>query len=328
MNVARAAPTAFGCAVGRRVLDTSTPRWSGRTLPRMNQAPGWFRHALAAPRTDHVVEVAGCPIHYVRWGDGVKPGLILVHGGAAHVEWWSFLAPMLTRRYDVVALDLSGHGESGRRAEYPRRQWADEVLAVVTDARFVGAPVLVGHSMGGLVGIVAASLYGDALAGAIIVDAPVRKPDPESQEGESGKSFRNTKVYPTLEEAIARFRLVPPQPCENAFILDHIARTSLRRVDGGFTWKFDPRVFVQVSHEKMSDYLASTRCRIALLRGEKSVVVPPETGEYMYELLNRSAPLVEIPEAHHHLILDQPLAFVSAVRALLADWEHSLRRGA
>jgi pimeloyl-ACP methyl ester carboxylesterase len=292
----------------------------------MTEAPAWFRQALAAPRADCFVDVTGCPIHYVRWGNGGKPGLILVHGGAAHAEWWSFLAPMLTTQCDVVALDLSGHGESGRRSEYPRRQWADEVLAVVADARCVSAPVLIGHSMGGLVGIVAASLYGDALAGAVIVDAPVRKPDPESQEGRAGTSFGNPKVYPTLEEAIARFRLVPPQPCENAFIVEHLARTSLRQVDGGFVWKFDPRVFMKFSLEKMSDYLASTRCRVALLRGERSVVVPPETGEYMYELLNRSAPLVEIPEAHHHLILDQPLAFIAAVRALLADWEHSVPR--
>ncbi len=263
----------------------------------------------------------------MRWGAGVKPGLVLVHGGAAHAEWWSFVAPLLARQYDVVALDLSGHGESGRRPEYPRRQWADEVMAVISDARFVGPPVLVGHSLGGLVSIVAASVYGDRLAGAVIVDAPVRKPDPESQEGEVGKSFRNPKVYPTLAEAVARFRLIPAQPCDNAFILEHIARTSLRPVEGGFTWKFDPRVFIRVSLEKMSDHLANTRCRIALLRGEHSIVVPPETGEYMYGLLQRSSPLVEIPEAHHHLFLDQPLAFVSAVRALLADWEHSVPRG-
>jgi pimeloyl-ACP methyl ester carboxylesterase len=292
-------------------------------MASMTEPPAWFLQALAAPRSDHFVEVAGCPIHYVRWGDGGKPGLIFVHGGAAHAEWWSFLAPLMTRQFDVVALDLSGHGESGRRLEYPRRVWADEVLAVVDDARFTGAPVLIGHSMGGIVGMVVASVHGDALAGAIIVDAPVRRPDPESQEGGAGRSFRNPKVYPTFEEALKHFRLVPPQPCDNAFILDHVARTSLRRVEGGFTWKFDPRVFTKFSVEKMSDYLASTRCRIALLRGEKSVVVPPETGEYMYELLNRSAPVVEIPEAYHHLILDQPLAFVASVRALLADWEHS-----
>jgi pimeloyl-ACP methyl ester carboxylesterase len=64
-----------------------------------------------------------------------------------------------------------------------------------------------------------------------------------------------------------------------------------------------------------------------LLRGELSKIVPPETGQYMYELLNRNAPLVEIPQALHHLILDKPLAFISALRALLADWEeHSIPR--
>jgi len=285
--------------------------------------PEWFTRALAAPRTEHALTVEGCDIRYSRWGARGKPGLILIHGGAAHREWWSFLAPLFTPHFDVVAPDLSGHGESGRRDDYTRKVWADEVMAVAAHAGFPGPPMLVGHSMGGLVSIEAASLYGDALAGAIIVDSPVRKPDPESQEGGHGKAFRNPKSYRTMEEAVAHFHLVPAQPCDNAFIIDHIARHSLHAIDGGYTWKFDANVFRRVSLEPMSEFLASVKCRVALLRGEKSVVVPPETGEYMYELLNRSAPLVEIPDAHHHLILDQPLAFVAATRALLADWEHS-----
>jgi pimeloyl-ACP methyl ester carboxylesterase len=63
-----------------------------------------------------------------------------------------------------------------------------------------------------------------------------------------------------------------------------------------------------------------------VLRGELSDLVPPETGEYIYQLLRRNAPIVEIPQAHHHLILDQPLPFIAALRALLADWEHSVPR--
>ncbi len=63
---------------------------------------------------------------------------------------------------------------------------------------------------------------------------------------------------------------------------------------------------------------------MALLRGDHSVVVPPDIAEYMYELMGRNAPVVSIPEAHHHLLLDQPLAFVAAVRTLLADWQHSI----
>ncbi len=44
----------------------------------------------------------------------------------------------------------------------------------------------------------------------------------------------------------------------------------------------------------------------------------------MNELLGRNAPFVEIPQAHHHVMLDQPLALIAALRALLADWEHSV----
>ena len=85
-------------------------------------------------------------------------------------------------------------------------------------------------------------------------------------------------------------------------------------------------MFVRFSLKPLSDYLADARCRVAVMRAEFSPLVPPETGEHMYELLDRNAPIVEIPQAHHHLILDQPLAFVAALRALLADWEHSVPR--
>ena len=37
-----------------------------------------------------------------------------------------------------------------------------------------------------------------------------------------------------------------------------------------------------------------------------------------------AAPVVEIPEAQHHVMLDQPLALVASLRALLADWDHSV----
>jgi len=59
------------------------------------------------------------------------------------------------------------------------------------------------------------------------------------------------------------------------------------------------------------------------MRGEYSVLMPVEIGEYMFDLLGRAAPVIEIPQARHHVMLDQPLAFVAAIRALLADWEHS-----
>ena len=43
----------------------------------------------------------------------------------------------------------------------------------------------------------------------------------------------------------------------------------------------------------------------------------------MYDRLGRAAPVIEIPAAGHHVMLDEPLALVTGIRTLLSDWDHS-----
>lgn len=285
--------------------------------------PAWFADAVADLPRRRSVLVDGCAINYLAWGDAARPPLVLVHGGLAHAQWWSPLAPLLARHYHVVAPDLSGHGDSGRRSAYSLEAWAADVMAVCGEACGGSAPVLVGHSLGGQIGIVAGARYGRELAGVVIVDAPVTRPDPESRPSQQVMPLT---VYPDLASAMARFRLIPEQPCDNGFFLEYIARHSLRAVEGGWSWKFDPRIMAREMPVTLERDLAAMACRVAMLRGEMSVIVPPEIGDHMYELLERSAPLVDIAQAHHHLTVDQPLAFLAALRAILAGWEHSLPR--
>jgi pimeloyl-ACP methyl ester carboxylesterase len=291
----------------------------------MSESPRWFRDAIATPAEDCEVAVEGCPVHYLRWGEEGLPGLVFVHGGAAHAHWWSFIAPLFTREYRVAAIDLSGHGDSGRRDAYPREIWAREVLAVAESAGFAGPPIVIGHSMGGFVTINAAVEHGEKLAGAVILDSPVRLPDPEETEGARGKAFRNPKVYPDVETAMAHFRTVPDQPSSRSWILDYVGRKSLHEVEGGVTWKFDPLVFRRETPRATRELLPRVKCRVALFRAENGLVTP-DIGEFMYELMGRVAPVIEIPEAYHHIMLDQPLLLVTGLRTLLADWEHSVPR--
>ena len=293
------------------------PRTQSRSSP-----PQWFTDALATPRIERSIEADGAHIHMLDWDrNPAAPGLVFVHGGAAHAHWWSFLAPMFTERWHPVALDLSGHGDSGRRTAYSHERWAEEVMAVTEAAGFPGPPVVVGHSLGGLVTMQTAATYGTALAGAVIVDAPVRRPDPESEARARGTAFKAPGTYPDLPTAMARYKLVPPQACENDYLVAHVARHSLHETPDGWTWKFDPALFKHTM-VSMRDQLLAARCRIALFRGEESVVVPADTADYMSELLDHNAPVVSIPGARHHLLLDQPLAFVAALRTLLLDWGH------
>ena len=94
----------------------STPTTNQGPLARFNgervKGPDWFEAAVLTPCESARLPVAGTPIHYLRWGDRSKPGLLLVHGNGAHAYWWSFIAPFLAREYNVAALDLSGMGDS------------------------------------------------------------------------------------------------------------------------------------------------------------------------------------------------------------------------
>lgn len=287
-----------------------------------DSVPPWFTKALDTQPERRTVTVEDTDIAYLSWGTAGMPGLLFVHGGAAHAEWWSFIAPFFSAHWHAVAIDLSGHGESGWREAYGHPMWATEVMAVANDVGFPGPPVVVGHSLGGMVTIQTAATYGDQLAGAVIIDTPVVRPSPESEEGRTGRAFRRPGRYDTQAEAVSHFLLIPAQPCDNGYIVDHIARHSVHEVDGRWTWKFDPRLF-RGNIVALRDQLASVRCRVALFAGEKSAIVPPDVAAYMYELMGEVSPVIEIPEAHHHLMLDQPLAFVAALRTLLGDWNHS-----
>ncbi len=295
-------------------------------------APAWFTETVAVEPESAFVEVAGVPIHYLRWGDRASPGLLLVHGNAAHAYWWSFIAPWMARDYNVAAIDLSGMGDSGWREAYSMDLFVEEQLAVCEAAGMFGPeepPVVVAHSFGGFVTMLMGALHGDRLAGTVIVDSPVNPPDRERGGPRRRGAIRPNKVYPALEAALARFRLMPPQSCDNLYLVDWVARRSLKPApqdngEPGFTWKFDPAIWQDFSIGDTAARLRSTKCRIAIFRGENSVLMPPEIGEYMFNLLGRAAPVVEIPLAQHHVMLDQPLAFVAALRALLADWNHSV----
>ena len=295
------------------------------TIEAMDGAPEWFRRALAVPFTDEFVEVGGRRIHYLAWGEPGRHGLVFVHGGGANAHWWTHVAATFAAEARVLALDISGHGDSDHREAYSLEDWTDEVMAVADAGGVVGPPVVVGHSMGGFVTIATAALNPQRLAGVIVCDSPVTEPDPEVGAFHVRDAFGRERYYATEDEALARFRTVPAQPNYLPYVMDHVARRSLRRVEQGWRWKFDRRVFAQFAGGVRSialPYLSDVSCRLALLRSENGLVTR-DIGDAMFERLGRVTPVIELPEAGHHAMLDEPLILLTAIRSLLADWQHS-----
>jgi pimeloyl-ACP methyl ester carboxylesterase len=282
------------------------------------------------PYEDGTVDVDGVPIHYLAWGRPGTRGLVFVHGGGAQAHWWTHVAARFADDLRVLAIDLSGHGDSGHREVYALDTWTDEVVAVAEAGGIDGPAVVIGHSMGGFVSIATAARHPDACAGVIVCDSPVTEPDPEIGAFRLKEAFGRPRTYPTVEDALAHYRTVPPQDHYLDYVMDHTGRRALKPVDGGWQWKFDRRIFEQFARGMRSialPYLEDVRCRLALLRSEHGLVTE-DIGRFMYDKLGRVTPVIEIPEAGHHPMLDQPLILLTAIRAFLADWDHSepLRR--
>ncbi len=305
------------------MLKADPTSFTGRFAP-LPSTPDWFRQTLEHPVTSNLIEVAGCPIHYLLWprseDRAPKRGLLFVHGGGAHANWWRFIAPFFTRDFTVAALDLSGMGDSGRRDEYTASQRANEMRAVIAASDLGPKPFVIGHSFGGFMTMRFGADYGDEIGGAVIVDSPIRRPE-ERDQFKPPRGSGRAHVYDTFEIAASRFRLLPSQECKNDFIVDFVARHSVKQIREGWTWKFDVGVLsLRRFGEPFHEHLQKVRCRASLIFGQNSALVSRETAAYMSELMGPKAPIIEIPEAQHHVMLDQPLAFVTALRALLDGW--------
>ncbi len=285
------------------------------------ERPAWFEDALSAPVETGAIERAGVRIAWKAWGERGAPGVILVHGGTAHKSWWDAIGPHVAAGgLRVVAPDLAGMGESGWREVYAMGDHALDMRAAAEDAGafHAGRPHLFGHSFGGFVTLKAALEYGDELAGAVILDSPIRKP--QEQRGDPPPR-RGGRVYADLATALARFRLLPEQPCENLWLIDHVARTSLKEAEGGYTWWFDPSLWAKLTYERRDPEHAASNagCPLAFVRGAQSELCSGEVWDYMRATFV-GAPFLSVAQARHHLILDQPLACAGVIESLAKAW--------
>lgn len=124
----------------------------------------------APPQGEGTVTAAdGTPIAYEVRGEG-DPALVFIHCWACNRSFWREQLDAFAADHTVVALDLPGHGASGReRREWTLARYADDVARVV-HALKLDRVVLVGHSMGGPVSLLAAARLGDRATGVLCVE--------------------------------------------------------------------------------------------------------------------------------------------------------------
>jgi pimeloyl-ACP methyl ester carboxylesterase len=272
--------------------------------------PEWLRRALDTTPEERAVEVEGATVRYRAWGRRGDPGVVLVHGGLAHARWWDAVAPLLPG-YRVVAPDLTGHGDSGWRDDYDTDQWAREIAAVIRDDGLL-RPVIVGHSMGGLPAVTAGVHLGDALTGVATVDV-------RFNDGEWPARHKASERFATVDEGVARFAPIAATASISVepALQRHVAETSLRWDEDAWRWKRADSYGIR--RTRLRALLPDLRVPLAIVRTDQGLVTPDAAAE-MQELSPARSVVTTVPEAGHNPMLEQPLAFVGVLRALLDGW--------
>ncbi|MBA59532.1 MAG: alpha/beta hydrolase [Gammaproteobacteria bacterium] len=281
------------------------------------KTPDWFWRAIETEPEKNAIEVREAKINFSSWSRQ-GPGLLFVHGHNAHAGWWDFIAPFFKDQYRVVANDLSGMGDSDHRDSYDCDTYIEELIRVVEFNELGKDTIIVAHSFGGIIAVKAFAAFPDRFKGLVLLDSGVKHPD-DQKSFEPPRSGRQ-KIYPNAEIAASRFRLQPPQQCENQYILDHIARNSVEYVDGGFTWKFDDEHLERMkSIDNLEEDFRGIKTKCSLIYGEKSQSFSEKSAGHMKDLLPHLE-VIKLEGAQHHLFLDQPISFVEKLKDQLSAW--------
>jgi len=282
---------------------------------RSDTAPAWFMQAIATPTRSHHVDVGGARIHYLSWNhhERDKPGLVFMHGFRGHARWWGFIAPYFTERYRVYALDFSGMGESDARPTYDPLVFALDIAAVIRDAGLEKA-TLVGHSFGGGRLMRMCGEQPELVEHAIIVDSYVHFLD--TPKDRPNLTVNPRKLYATYEEAKARYRLTPPETSAPDYMIDYIAHHSIEQAEGGFRWRFADNLMLNLIEPDGAAMLRQVRTPLTYLYGAQSRLGGTLPAKIVRHIDGARGPIA-VPEAHHHVMLDQPLALIAMLRGIL-----------
>lgn len=252
------------------------------------------------------IQANGIDIHYLRTGRD-KPPLIALHGLTGSGACWTPLARALEDRYDVIMPDARGHGASSAPPHgYLYRDYADDVVGLI-EALGLAAPVLLGHSMGGMTASVVASKAGTAIRGVILADPTFLSPERQREVHVSDVAEQHRRLL-GLDKSKVLTEARQRHPHRSLELLELIVGARLRTEISAFEVLTPPN----------PDYralMSAVSVPTLLVIGDHGVV-SVETAREL-QRLNQHVRYELIPDAGHGLPYDRPDEFAAAVRSFL-----------
>jgi pimeloyl-ACP methyl ester carboxylesterase len=299
--------------------------------------------ALEAPvttapiRCEPLLARDGVALALERHGAAHSPALVFAHGFGQTRHAWSLSAAALAGEgWQCITADARGHGESGWRADgvYEFEQFVDDLLDVARSAvpaqlglaRSAAPvkPILIGASMGGLLGLIAQAEH-EVFRALVLVDVTPRW---ELAGVERILAFMRAHPdgFASVDEAVAAIAHYLPHRAER-YRNEQPASERLRKMlvprdDGRLRWHWDPRLLERIAADAQNQQQhlidAARRIRVPtlLISGEHSDIVSNSTiAEFQHCVPH--AQHVRVARATHMIVGDRNDAFTDAVRAFI-----------
>jgi len=243
----------------------------------------------------------GTPIRYVRSGTG-KRAIIFIHGWRNdHNVWTYHYEKFLEEGFSVIALDLRGHGLSGkpsRLEDYSFEAYARDVRSVI-DKESVEEYVLAGHSLGGMISLyytyIFDSFEDEKFKGLILIDTTYRNYIGMDVAENLSHFVRNifdknnrliARIY--SKDPIAKLTRIIPKAKKQQF-MGSPNYTSTHAVAS---------IFKMMTHFDLEDYLKKIRFSVLIVGGNGDRIIPASEGIRMHKLIKGSE--LHIIQSNYH----------------------------
>ena len=289
---------------------------------------------LASPDRAGFVDVNRTRIRVWEWGDPADPPVVCLHGAYDHGRMFDGLAPGVAELgFRVVAVDLRGHGDSGRLSS--GNAWMANALDMALLIRQLGPPAgLIGHSMGGGQALYVAGVWPELVRWVVNIDG--LGPPPSAFEEERDLVELATRGLTTAVRATgpprvyaSKAEMAERRGAINVRLprawLDHFVEHGTRPAEGGWTWKADPVFGVGLPADFDIDHLDAEHelvsVPVLVLTGTEHDTWSDLTDEEIAERVARmpGARHQVVDGAGHYLHVEAPDAVLAAVTAFLDE---------
>lgn len=274
-------------------------------------------------------QVDGLTLAGLAWGDPSARPVLALHGWLDNAASFAMLAPLMPDHY-VVALDLTGHGQSDWRSPDATYQVYDDLPQIhgVVDQLGWEQFHLMGHSRGAIISSLFAASFPERIAHLVLLDGLSPPPLDDSEFVIQMRSYvlekkrlmaRRARAYRSVEAAVA----VREEQGLSREAAGLIAGRNLRPCEGGYTWTTDPRLrgasAVKLTPGQVDAVLGSVEAPTLLLAAEQGFAA---SHAKRFSALSERMPdvlLETIPGSHHFHMESGVVKLGERIQQFLAD---------